>query len=81
MTFTERLEQARLARGLSRIELSRLCGLSDSAVQKLVESESSPRMVTVMALCRALAVPLTALAEGLGWEEIEKQWQKEAKHR
>jgi transcriptional regulator with XRE-family HTH domain len=78
-TFTERLEQARKARGLSRIELSRKIGLCDSAVQKLVEDESSPRMVTVMAMCRALNIPLTALAEGLGWEELEKRWNREAK--
>jgi transcriptional regulator with XRE-family HTH domain len=78
-TFTERLEQARIARGLSRIELSRMIGLCDSAVQKLVEDESSPRMVTVMAMCRALNIPLTALAEGLGWEELERQWQRDAK--
>jgi ribosome-binding protein aMBF1 (putative translation factor) len=75
--FLKRVEQAREARGLSRLELSRLCGLHPTAIQKMVERDTDPAVTVAMAMVRVLNVPLLALFYGDGWKQLEAQWRKE----
>lgn len=56
---------AREAAGLSRYALSAAAGLSPAAVGLIESGHSTPALGTLLALARALSVPLTQIVQGL----------------
>jgi len=77
--FLKRVEQAREARGLTRFDLSRACGLHPTSVQKMIERGTDPSVTVAMAMARALHIPLLSLLYGDDWKRLEKTWQRDAK--
>jgi DNA-binding XRE family transcriptional regulator len=54
--FAKKVEAARLAAGMTQVELSNLSGLTQSHISQLERAVWEPRLTTIMALAEALQV-------------------------
>ncbi|MGH9352388.1 MAG: helix-turn-helix domain-containing protein [Terriglobia bacterium] len=61
MPFVERLQQIRIHKSMSQIELAERAGLSMTSLDKLEAGEKIPSCQTLEALAEALEVPLYEL--------------------
>jgi transcriptional regulator with XRE-family HTH domain len=57
------LEDARIKKGLSYLDLGRLCGLSPLGVRQAIQGKSAPRITTLFALLHALDLALLVVPE------------------
>lgn len=57
--FIGAVAQARHARGWTQKDLAERIGMTQSAVARLERGDSDPRLSTVVAVCRALDLPLS----------------------
>jgi transcriptional regulator with XRE-family HTH domain len=60
VTFGERLKQLREAAGLTQPALAERAGMNRFGVAKLEQGQREPAWGTILALCKALGVPLSA---------------------
>lgn len=67
----------RRQRGLTLNELSALCGISRDDLGLYERGQMTPRPGTVEKIARALAVPIVAIQEGMGWtaQEPLERWE------
>lgn len=56
--FAERLKEARLAAGLSQLQLSKKSGVSRTSIQNIEYEKHVPNMYTIFALADVLGVSL-----------------------
>lgn len=64
--FADRLNHARLLRGLSQTEIARRLGVTQQAVSKWIDAETLPSPARIEALARVLDVPPEWLSFGRG---------------
>jgi transcriptional regulator with XRE-family HTH domain len=57
----ERIRDARLAAGLTQVELAERCDLTQGAISQMENGEGSPRVTTLIRIADALNVPLHTL--------------------
>lgn len=60
-TFGERLKRFRKAAGLTQLELGKRCGMADSAVRRLENSDSNPTRKTIQRLAKGLGIEVYKL--------------------
>lgn len=60
-TFSERLQWMRERRGISRVVLSELCGLSKNMIARYERGETEPTMQSLMALADYFGVSVDYL--------------------
>lgn len=66
----ERLRAARLSRSLTLEELASMTGLSKGFVSRIERDETSPSVVTLVALCEVLSLPVGRLFEQPEYELV-----------
>lgn len=66
LVFAEKLIAARRAAGLTQVQLADVSGISQSHISHLENATWEPRLVTILALCRALGVSPTDLLPTTG---------------
>lgn len=57
------LEAARAEKGMSYLDLGRLCGLSPLGVRQAIQGKTAPRITTLLALLHALDLALLVVPE------------------
>lgn len=61
MTFGERLRKIRTEKGLTQVNLSKLCGISSRMIQTYESRDGNPKYDAVKKLAAALEVPISEL--------------------
>lgn len=61
--FAEKLKSLMLLRGLNQGELSKLCGISQTAVHKWLSGKAEPSISNTIAVARALGVTVADLID------------------
>ena len=77
MRIGRNIRAIRRQRGLTLDELSALCGISRDDLGLYERGQMTPRPGTVEKIARALAVPIVAIQEGMGWtaQEPLERWE------